>query len=349
MTRLLRWLPACAVLWLLTLIVASTAAAAPLRVGTKHAPPFSYRDASGEWTGTSIELWEALATDLDAEYVFEERDLQGLLEGLEDGSLDVVAAALTVTAEREKTIDFTHPFHTTGLAVVVRDDQRPIWLKAVGLLASKSFLLLVLTVGALQLVVGTVVWTLERRANPEQFGDGNPWQGLLAGFWWSTVTMTTVGYGDKTPKTTAGRVVAQGWMLCSIVIVSVFTATIASNLTVEQLSSRVQSASDLRNAKVGVAEASTSDIYADARDIDVVRMATVDDALAALQREEIDAVVHDAPLLKDALHDPAYVDLKLLGFRFQRQDYALAVPSGSPLRESINIALPDRLREREAE
>ena len=315
-----------------------SAEAAPLRVGTKPAPPFAHQDAHGGWHGSTIELWEGVAEDLGVESTFEARTLPGLLEGLEDGSLDVVAAALTVTAERETKLDFTHPYYTTGLAVVVRDESTPVWLRAAKMLLSTSFLVLVATVGILQLLVGTVVWLLERRANPDQFGHGNPWRGLAAGFWWSTVTMTTVGYGDKTPKTMAGRVVAQGWMLCSVVIVSVFTATVASSLTIDQLSSQVRSASDLRNVRVAVTEQSTSDMYADARDIDAVRTATLADALDALASGDVDAVVHDAPLLEEAMRQRE--GLKRLDFRFQRQDYAFAVPTGSPLRESINRVLP---------
>lgn len=342
MTRLGFWVALVAT-WLL----AAVASAAPLRVGTKHAPPFAEKAADGRWHGTTIELWRDIADDLGVEYTFEERDLGGLLHGVEDGSLDVVAAAVTVTAERERSFDFTHPFHTTGLAVAVRDESMPVWLQALKLLLSTSFLALVATVGVLQLLVGTVVWTLERRANPEQFGHGSTWKGLAAGFWWSTVTMTTVGYGDKTPKTVAGRVVAQAWMLCSVVIVSVFTATVASNLTVDQLSSRVRSAADLRNVKVGVASDSTSDTYVETRDVSATRFASIEDALAALRDGTVDAVVHDAPLLQESLRERPGDDLKMLDFRFQRQDYAFAVPTGSPLRESINQALPERLRARE--
>lgn len=343
MTRLL--LPL--LVLLVTVLHGTSSQAAPLRVGTKHAPPFAERAPDGRWRGISIALWEDLATDLDVEYEYEERDLPGLLEGLQDGSLDVVAAALTVTAQREATLDFTAPFHTTGLAVVVRDESTPVWMQALRLVVSTSFLSLIGVVGVLQLAVGTLVWALEKRANPDQFGQHSAWRGLAAGFWWSTVTMTTVGYGDKTPRTMAGRAVAQAWMLCSVVIVSVFTATVASNLTVEQLSSRVRSAADLRNVKVAVVEGSTSDLYAEANDVDAIRQEGLESALAALRAGDVDAVVHDAPLLAEELRSPASGSLRLLGFRFRRQDYAFAVPTGSPVRESINRALPERLRRRE--
>ena len=48
--------------------------------------------------------------------------------------------------------------------------------------------------------------------------------------WWSVVTVTTVGYGDKYPVTTGGRVVATILMITGIGLLSVVTANIASYL-----------------------------------------------------------------------------------------------------------------------
>lgn len=53
-------------------------------------------------------------------------------------------------------------------------------------------------------------------------------QSLVDGLWWTMVTLTTVGYGDLSPATAGGRVVAVALMLTSIGIVSVVTANIAA-------------------------------------------------------------------------------------------------------------------------
>jgi voltage-gated potassium channel len=47
-------------------------------------------------------------------------------------------------------------------------------------------------------------------------------------FWWAIVTMTTVGYGDYSPETPAGRFVAVLIMFAGISLVSLLTATISS-------------------------------------------------------------------------------------------------------------------------
>ncbi|MEJ2090654.1 MAG: potassium channel family protein [Syntrophobacterales bacterium] len=48
------------------------------------------------------------------------------------------------------------------------------------------------------------------------------------GLWWALVTITTVGYGDITPKTTAGRLVGAALMVGGLVSFSLVTATVAS-------------------------------------------------------------------------------------------------------------------------
>jgi voltage-gated potassium channel len=48
------------------------------------------------------------------------------------------------------------------------------------------------------------------------------------GIWWAIVTATTVGYGDISPATTEGRIIAVALMLLGIGVIGAFTATVAS-------------------------------------------------------------------------------------------------------------------------
>lgn len=315
-------------------------------VGTKQAPPFSFKDHSGQWTGISIALWKTLAEELGIEYVFKEYDLPGLLAAVENKSIDAAVAALTITAEREKHFDFSHPFHTSGLGIAVLQIKKNPWMEVFNRFFSREFLRVVLALALLLFGVGLLLWFLERKKNQEQFG-GSAMAGLGSGFWWSAVTMTTVGYGDKAPKSFGGRLIGIVWMFVAIIIISSFTAAITSTLTLNKIQSRVRGPQDLHQANVGSLKHSSSASYLDNNQIPFQDYASVIDALNGLLKGEIDAVVYDRPILRFLVAEEKTAQLQVLGSHFERQQYGIGLPTGSPLREPINQLIPDIIHRNE--
>ena len=59
-------------------------------------------------------------------------------------------------------------------------------------------------------------------------GQNNNIQSVGDALWWAVVTTTTVGYGDVSPVTSEGRLIAVGLMIVGIGFIGVFTATITS-------------------------------------------------------------------------------------------------------------------------
>ena len=274
-------------------------------------------------------ILRSIATELNLTFEIKEFDLKGLLDGVANGSMDLAVAALTVTPEREESFDFSHPFHTTGLGIAISSKQKRNWLTVVKQLFSG-------VVG--KTVVGLLVWWFERKRNPAHFG-GTTAAGIGSGFWWSAVTMTTVGYGDKAPVTLGGRLVAIMWMIASFFIVSLFIATVTASLTVLKLQSSVQGVEDLPDVLVGTVAHSTSEFYLRDYRIAFLVYGTVSEGLRALSEARIEAFVYDEPILRYLVTRNFKGKLEVLNVTFERQYYSIALPTGSLLREPINRAL----------
>ena len=313
------------------------AAGNPLVVGTKPSPPFAMKAADGSWTGISIELWKQLATSLGVTYEIREYDLPGLLAAVEHHDIDIAVASLTVTAEREQTLDFTHPIYSTGLAIATRPGGKGGAFAILRGLFTWDLAKLLGALLALLSMIGVIVWLLEHRRN-DQF-PRRPGPGIAAGVWWSAVTMTTVGYGDKSPVTVAGRILGIAWMFAAIIIISLFTASVTTTLTVDRLESAIKGPDDLVHARVGTIAKSTSAAYLDRHHIAFEPVATILDGEQRVARGELDAIVYDAPLLQyTARHDLGGAVI-VLPATFDHQDYAFALPDGSQLREPLNRLL----------
>jgi polar amino acid transport system substrate-binding protein len=309
----------------------------PLVVGIKIAPPFVI-ETDGTYSGLAIDLWEQAAREHGWTFEYRQYELDDLLDAVSHGKVDVALGAITVTSEREMQMDFTHPIISSGLGVAVRDHQRSGWLAVAQALVSPAFLKIIGALTVLLFVIGVLAWLLERKANPEQFG-GHHRSGIFAGFWWAMVTMTTVGYGDLAPRSVGGRLLGMIWMLAALIIVSFFTASITSALTVGQLSQRIRTADDLANASIASLSATTSGDWLERRSIEFTKSADLDSALTELARGRVDAVVYDAPLLRWKIRRGFNSSLQMLPLLLERQDYAFALPNASALREPINASL----------
>ncbi|XP_074610733.1 uncharacterized protein LOC141865384 isoform X3 [Acropora palmata] len=99
----------------------------------------------------------------------------------------------------------------------------------------------------LAILTGIVLWFAEYDINYRQFYRSFH-KGILEGVWWSFITMTTVGYGDKYPKTVIGRSIAIVWFLTGIVLSSLFISSLTSSMSVRILDDRLDI---VRGKKVG--------------------------------------------------------------------------------------------------
>ncbi|MCH5376971.1 MAG: transporter substrate-binding domain-containing protein [Planctomycetes bacterium] len=314
-----------------------------LSVATKPTPPFAMKTPDGQWIGLAVALVNDVAGRLNRRVVWHEVATVGdLLNLASTGEVDVAVAAITITADRERRVDFSHSYYESGLAIAVPRDHGASFWSGIQALTSPAFLGTVALLVGLLLAAGTLIWAIERGRNSEQF-EGHPVKGIGSGFWWAAVTMTTVGYGDKSPITPLGRVIAVIWMFAALILTAVFTAQLTTALTVHRLAGPVTSFRDLPHSRVGVVRGTASRDYFNARSIGTIPFDSVRSGLNALQAGLIDAFVHDEPILRYDLRRNDYGGIELLPDVFDPQLYGIALPPMSPLREPLNQALLDLL------
>jgi ABC-type amino acid transport substrate-binding protein len=315
-----------------------------LRVGTKPFAPFAFVQ-EGKYIGFSIELWDEIAKELDLEYeLYGEKTVTDLLNSVSSGNTDVAIAGITITSEREKNVDFSHSFFESGLQILVPANSPTSSVNSFVWLILSPILLE--TIGVLLLVIvisAHLIWFFERDRNPEMFPKEYP-RGIGEACWWSVVTVVTVGYGDKAPIGVGGRIIATIWMFTGVLLVSYFTASVSSALTVQQLETSIQGIEDLNGKRVATVEGSTAADYLTNRPtVKKVEYELVEEAFKSLEEDRVDAVVYDAPVLKNYTLQEGVDKVRVVGAVFERQSYGIALKSNSSYREPINQAILELL------
>ena len=314
------------------------ATAEPLMIGIRVIEPFVVADGDG-WGGFSIDLWDEVADRAELEFEYVELETVGeQVAAVEAGDVDAATAAISITTERERTIDFSHSFYDAGLQVMVRDGLTGGPGAVLQALASPrvATLLAILVFGTLGL--GTTLWLVERRGN-DDFHEGR--DGFFDGVWWAMVTLTTVGYGDKVPRSALGRSISVAWMVFGVVFLSVFTASLASIITLEDIQGTIGDVDDLNDHAVVTVAGTTSEDHLLEAGIGHVAVEDIDVALAELAAQRHDAVVYDAPILQYWAAGPGQNIGHVVGPVFADEYYGIALPEDSPLVEAINLAIID--------
>lgn len=332
----------------LALLGGASAAPLPHRtlvVAVEESSPFLLRDGDG-WAGISVDLWKKVAADLNLSYRFVEVPAGTSLSRLAIGQADVALRPYALTEENEEVADFSDVYFHTGLALEVYRHARSPWAIVREDVLSWPILGIVGVMALTLAASGCLIWLLERDKNAGQFG-GHGLHGFGSGMWWASATMTTVGYGDKIPRTFPGRFVAIFLMFASLVITSVFTAAVTSVATVKSFQQPAPDVRNLGGLRLAAVAGSVAEEYAVRNRLQVVPCADLAAAERALRDGRADAFLQNEPALRYERHRQAGTPSQAQardGFTILPQlvapaDFAFAFPDGSPLRETVNRAL----------
>lgn len=301
-----------------------------LTVGYTTAPPFIIQN-NDRLEGINIWLWKRVAKDLDLPYRMARMDFSSMLDSLTTGGIDISINPLTMTGERSKRMEFTHSFYASNATIAISEQssfQKLIQFMQgfLNLNFLKGFLILI----SIIMVFGFMGWYFERRDNPEHFRGGI--KGLWDGLWWSAVTLTTVGYGDKAPKSGFGKVSALILMFTGLLFISGLTASIASNLTVNQLNNSPDGFNEFKQRAVGtVKNTGTVQFLRSHFFKNINEYPNVTSGLTDLGNKKIEAFVYDEPILKYRIQqDSSLQNLTILPLKFDVQFYAFGIAKNRP-------------------
>lgn len=309
-----------------------------LQVVTKSFEPFVTVETDDTVTGFSIDLWRELARRLDVDFEFVVVEtVTEQLDAVRDGEADLAIAGISITSEREETIDFSFPFYDAGLQILTQRETRLPLGTLLRAFFSPALLEIVLIFAVVIVIAAHVMWFLEHREN-DDFRSSYV-HGIGGAIWWAAVTVTTVGYGDKTPKGAVGRIFGLLWMFLGLFLIANFTAGVTTVITLEELRGNISTVQDLRGKAVVTLDGSTADDYLREQRIAARRVPTIEGAYALLLNSEAQAVVYDSPALQFFAANEGQGRTQLVGPIFNSESYGIALPENSPLREPINHAL----------
>jgi ABC-type amino acid transport substrate-binding protein len=320
---------------------AAQAPAGKIKVVTRNLEPFSF-EKDGRRVGYAAELWDQLARETGLEYEVQVvGTAQEIIDALKNKTADVGVGAISVTAKREEIIDFSQPFYESGLQVLVSGSSGSFADNIFALISNLfnleligAFLLLLVTM----FIISHLVWRYEHKVNGDQWPEDYK-AGLWESFWWTISTLLVGGADNKGPVGVGGRIVAVVWMLLSIVLVSLLTASFTTTLTINTLKGDINGPGDLPGRKVATVKGSTTESWLSTRGAKVVSFATPTECVIALKSGDVNAVVYDAPVLQYEAGKLNDEKLQMVGSVFERQNYAFALQPESVLRERLNQAL----------
>ncbi|XP_059440455.1 glutamate receptor 3.6-like [Corylus avellana] len=263
-----------------------------------------------------------------------------LLRIITAGDLDAVVGDITITTNRTKMVDFTQPYIESGLVVVA-----PVWkLNSNAWAFLRPFTPMMWCVTGISfLVVGVVVWILERRTNDDFRGP--PRKQFVTILWFSFSTLF-FSYREKIVST-LGRLVLIIWLFVVLIVNSSYTASLTSILTVEQLSSPVKGIESLTtsNEPIGYQRGSFAENYlTNELNIHRNRLIPLDSP------KDFERALKDGPSkggVAAVVDERAYMELFLstrcefgiVGQEFTKMGWGFAFPRDSPLAIDMSTAI----------
>uniref|UniRef100_A0A3P9LWV4 Glutamate receptor n=1 Tax=Oryzias latipes TaxID=8090 RepID=A0A3P9LWV4_ORYLA len=288
----------------------------------------------------------------------------GMVGELVYGKADIAVAPLTITLVREQVIDFTKPFMSLGISIMIKKPtkSKPGVFSFLDPLAYEIWMCIVFA----YIGVSVVLFLVSRFSPYEWQGEDSDDEdevaqtttndfGIFNSLWFSLGAFMQQGC-DISPRSLSGRIVGGVWWFFTLIIISSYTANLAAFLTVERMVSPIESAEDLakqteiaygtldggstkeffRRSKIAVFEKMWS--YMRSAEPSVFVRSTTDGVMRVRKSKGKYAYLLESSM-NEYIEQRKPCDTMKVGGNLDSKGYGVATPKGSPLRIPVNLAV----------
>uniref|UniRef100_A0AAY4BHD7 Glutamate receptor n=1 Tax=Denticeps clupeoides TaxID=299321 RepID=A0AAY4BHD7_9TELE len=278
----------------------------------------------------------------------------GMVGELVYGKADVAVAPLTITLVREEVIDFSKPFMSLGISIMIKKPtkSKPGVFSFLDPLAYEIWMCIVFA----YIGVSVVLFLVSRFSPYEWHSDDHTNEfGIFNSLWFSLGAFMQQGC-DISPRSLSGRIVGGVWWFFTLIIISSYTANLAAFLTVERMVSPIESAEDLakqteiaygtldggstkeffRRSKIAVFEKMWS--YMKSADPSVF-VKTTDEGVVRVRKSKGKYAYLLESTMNEYIEQRKPCDTMKVGGNLDSKGYGVATPKGSALRIPVNLAV----------
>uniref|UniRef100_A0A4W5K880 Glutamate receptor n=1 Tax=Hucho hucho TaxID=62062 RepID=A0A4W5K880_9TELE len=296
----------------------------------------------------------------------ETKTWNGMVGELVYGRADIAVAPLTITLVREEVIDFSKPFMSLGISIMIKKPQKskPGVFSFLDPLAYEIWMCIVFAYIGVSVVLFLVSrfspyeWHLDENdeaKDPQSPPDPPNDFGIFNSLWFSLGAFMQQGC-DISPRSLSGRIVGGVWWFFTLIIISSYTANLAAFLTVERMVSPIESAEDLakqteiaygtldsgstkeffRRSKIAVYEKMWS--YMKSAEPSVFAK-TTPEGVARVRKSKGKFAFLLESTMNEYIEQRKPCDTMKVGGNLDSKGYGVATPKGSALRNAVNLAV----------
>ncbi|MCX6713518.1 MAG: transporter substrate-binding domain-containing protein [Candidatus Vogelbacteria bacterium] len=311
-----------------------------LRIAIAPITPFVFKD-KGNYTGFEIELWEMIAKKIGRTFNYQEYSFPDLIPLIVNKKTDVAFSAVTIREEREKLVDFSFSTFDSGLRIMVTKNRSRINFidTAKNFLARgyRSILKPLLVLALIVFLFGNILWLAEKGSG----AFSTDYTGVVQATWLSL----SVALGSPTiltiyaPNSWLGVIILQIVQLFKLAVLGLIIGQLAAFFTAQKIIRHIKGPQDLNGKTVATLKNATSEKTLRTFGAKVVTVNQIELAYEKLRKNQVEAVVFDAPILDYYAKNQGAEWAKVVGETFDQQKYGLMIQPNSKLREEINQAI----------